>query len=110
MVAAALKSGAAILTAPVIATVKQVTDGEVTGTIDRDLLRMALTPQVARLDWLLSASTQSSVSATDESQGLERAGRPVTAVAGDATNVKITTTSDLIVAEALLAARHRAIR
>ena len=107
VVAAAKRFGAAILTTPVVATVKRTDGDRVTETIDRATLRLALTPQVARLDWLLQPLSDSDRPPTDESQRLERAGRIVHTVDGDPENLKITTASDLIVAEAILAARSQ---
>jgi len=46
-------------------------------------------------------------SLTDESSLVERLGEPVTIVEGSSRNVKITTRSDVILAEALLRAEIR---
>ena len=102
-IAAAIKTGAALLTAPVVSTIKRVGEGRVLATVPRDDLRAAATPQVARLDWLLA--TDPDDGSTDESQALERAGRPVAVVEGSPTNIKVTTRGDLEMVEALLRLR-----
>jgi 2-C-methyl-D-erythritol 4-phosphate cytidylyltransferase len=104
--AQARKDGAALLGVPVTDTVKQV-DGQrrVTATVSRQGLWLAQTPQVFRRDWLLAAYNDRGKlgkEVTDDAQLVEAAGHPVTMVEGSATNLKITTKADLILAEAIL--------
>jgi 2-C-methyl-D-erythritol 4-phosphate cytidylyltransferase/2-C-methyl-D-erythritol 2,4-cyclodiphosphate synthase len=99
VIEATLRHGAAIPVLEVLETVKEA-DGEgfVAGTVDRARLRLAQTPQGARTDWLeasLEAAFARGEEPTDEAQALERAGRRVALVAGDPTNLKITTPGDL---------------
>ena len=104
-VAAARSDGAAILVAPVTDTIKQVNNHSVIKTLDRAGLRRALTPQCFRYELLRQAYQRADVndpSLTDESALVERLGKPVTIVAGNSKNIKITTTEDLAIAEALL--------
>jgi 2-C-methyl-D-erythritol 4-phosphate cytidylyltransferase len=104
-VLAARASGAAILTAPVVDTIKETEDGKVAGTLDRARLRRALTPQCFRYELLRRAFEQSPEivkSATDESSLVERLGAQVSIVEGDARNIKITRPEDLAFAEILL--------
>jgi len=104
-IAAAQADGAAILVAPVTDTIKQVSDQTVVETLDRGALRRALTPQCFRFDLLRRAYERADIndpSLTDESALVEQLGHRVTAVEGSARNIKITTTDDLAVAEALL--------
>jgi len=106
VVAAAHADGAAILVAPVTDTIKQVNDRAVVKTLDREVLRRALTPQCFRYELLREAYQRADVndpSLTDESALVEQLGHRVTIVEGSARNIKITTAEDLVVAEALLA-------
>ena len=105
-IAAAQSDGAAILVAPVTDTIKQVVDGHVVETFDRDRVRRALTPQCFRYDVLRRAYEHTDVtdpSITDESVLVEKLGFPVSIVEGSPRNIKITTAEDLAIAEALLA-------
>ena len=110
-VAAAKSSGAAILVAPAIDTIKEVSNtGGVIRTIDRKQLRHALTPQCFRFDLLRRAFENIDVndaSITDESYLIEKLGERVSIVEGSARNIKITTKADLILAEAYLKAGER---
>lgn len=102
---AAEVSGAAILVAPIVDTVKETRDGSVVRTIPRARLRRALTPQCFRYSILRRAYEQVEVldpTLTDESALVERLGVPVTVVEGSSRNIKITRPEDLLVAEALL--------
>jgi 2-C-methyl-D-erythritol 4-phosphate cytidylyltransferase len=104
-VAAAQATGAAILAAPVVDTIKEVSDNRVVRSIDRKSLRHALTPQCFRYDVLRRAYESVDVndpSLTDESSLVERLGEPVAIVEGSSRNMKITTTADLVLAKALL--------
>jgi 2-C-methyl-D-erythritol 4-phosphate cytidylyltransferase len=98
------KAGAAVLTAPVTDTIKAVSGGEITRTIDRDSLRRALTPQCFRYEILKKAYEMADdiAAATDESYLVEKAGYPVTFVEGSAANIKITTPEDLALAGFLM--------
>jgi 2-C-methyl-D-erythritol 4-phosphate cytidylyltransferase len=105
VVAAAQTDGAAILVAPVTDTIKQVSDGRVVQTLDRGVLRRALTPQCFRYDVLREAYQAADVtdpSVTDESVLVEKLGIPVSIVEGSSRNIKITTAQDLAIAEAIL--------
>jgi 2-C-methyl-D-erythritol 4-phosphate cytidylyltransferase len=104
--AEAAKSGAALLGVPVADTVKQVSDkGKVTGTLPRQGLWLAQTPQVFRREVLLAAYADRGKLGqhiTDDAQLVEAAGHAVVMVEGASTNVKITTKADLHLAEAVL--------
>jgi len=106
-VAAAKADGAAILVAAVTDTIKQVVDEAVVKTLDRGVLRRALTPQCFRYELLREAYNHADVndpSLTDESALVEQLGKRVSIVEGSARNIKITTAEDLTIAEAILAA------
>ena len=105
-IAAAQTDGAAVLVAPVTDTIKQVSDGAVVKTLDRGLLRRALTPQCFQYELLRQAYQHADVndpSLTDESALVEQLGKSVSIVEGSARNIKITTAEDLAIAEAMLA-------
>ena len=104
-------SGAAILASPVSETVKEV-DGQrqVRGTVSRQGLWAAQTPQVFRRDWLIEAYARRAElgkDITDDAQLVEALGHPVHVVEGSPLNLKITTKSDLALAEAVLKSRPK---
>ncbi len=102
----AISSGACIPAIPVSDTVKEVLSGDIISkTLDRNLLYRAQTPQVFRLDLVLSAYSQAKKHgflATDEASVLENAGIPVFIVPGSFFNIKLTTQDDLVMARFLL--------
>ena len=102
------KTGAALLAQPVADTVKHCNDQhQVQATVARKGLWLAQTPQVFRRDWLVEAYAQRAKlgkDITDDAQLVEAAGHPVFVVEGAATNLKITTRHDLILADAILKA------
>lgn len=100
----ALKTGAAMLATPVAETIKRVEENVIVGTVPRDRLYLAQTPQVFRRDWLAEAyeKRDSSVAATDDSLLVEATGRSVAVVVGSSFNLKITTKEDLKLADAVL--------
>jgi 2-C-methyl-D-erythritol 4-phosphate cytidylyltransferase/2-C-methyl-D-erythritol 2,4-cyclodiphosphate synthase len=69
-------------------------------TLDRESIFLAQTPQAFRRDVLRDALSFDS-DATDEAALAERAGHQVRLVEGDASNIKITTPGDLVIAEAI---------
>ncbi len=92
---------------PVSDTIKLARDGTVTKTIDRTNLRAVQTPQAFRLGLLrrLHDSPEESLrAATDDASLLEREGGRIEIVAGEKTNIKLTSPEDLVFAEAILAA------
>jgi len=103
---AAAETGAALLAIPVKDTVKESGDGlRVTGTVARQHLWLAQTPQVARRDLLLAAfaaAERDGFAGTDEASLLERMGYEVRLVLGSERNLKITRPEDLSLAAALL--------
>ena len=112
---AAAKTGAAILACPVSATLKEVKDGVIIKTVDRTMLYEAQTPQVFEVK-LLKQSREKAESPkgadkantdkiTDDSQLVEALGHPVSIVQTDSSNIKITTTGDIAIAEAIIKSR-----
>jgi 2-C-methyl-D-erythritol 4-phosphate cytidylyltransferase len=80
----------------------------VDGTLDRDGLWRAATPQVFRFGVLLralEAALDAGRLPTDEAQAIEWSGQRPRLVAGRADNIKVTTADDLALAGAILAAR-----
>lgn len=102
--AAAQKDGAAILAAPVQATLKRADDkNRIAATVDREGLWEAQTPQVFRRQLLIEAyAKRGRDPVTDDAQLVERLGKPVTIVPCSALNIKITTRDDLKLAEQVL--------
>src|SRR4051812_22126660 len=102
--AAAEREGAAILAAPVQATLKRADQNKhITATVDRESLWEAQTPQVFRRDLLIEAyAKRGREPVTDDAQLIERLGKPVTIVPCSALNIKITSRDDLKLAEQVL--------
>jgi 2-C-methyl-D-erythritol 4-phosphate cytidylyltransferase len=104
-VKAAQANDAAILTAEVTDTIKEIGNGFVERTLPRAVLRRALTPQCFRFELLRRAYEQVDVldpELTDESSLVERLGVKVTTVEGSSRNIKITGPEDLALGEVLL--------
>ena len=109
VVAAARKEGAAIIALPTRDTVKQVRmDGMIERTVDRTPLWLAQTPQAFRRDWIETAHRKAhaeGVRATDDASLVEWLGYSVAVVEGSGENIKVTRPEDLVIGEAILAAR-----
>jgi 2-C-methyl-D-erythritol 4-phosphate cytidylyltransferase len=103
----AAHSGAAIVGIVPVDTVKQVQRHVVRGTLNRDRLVLAQTPQVFRAELLRQAfqkAREDGFVGTDESSLVERLEQvEVTVVAGSDRNIKITRPSDIDLAELFLA-------
>jgi len=98
--------GACIVATPIKETIKRVDRSHsIDETVDRTHLWGAKTPQSFRKSVLLEAmqkATEDNFIGTDESSLVERLGVRVRIIEGDDRNIKITTPSDLKVAEAIL--------
>jgi 2-C-methyl-D-erythritol 4-phosphate cytidylyltransferase len=117
--AAAARTGAAMLAAPVVATIKKVKDGVIEKTVDRAGLYEAQTPQVFKKELLKKAyaelskldktkiSVDSTGSPRDDAQLVEALGEKVAIVETDSSNIKITTPSDIAIAEAIIKSRPK---
>jgi 2-C-methyl-D-erythritol 4-phosphate cytidylyltransferase/2-C-methyl-D-erythritol 2,4-cyclodiphosphate synthase len=101
---AAAAFGAAIAALPARDTVKRADrDRIVVGTLPRDEIYLAQTPQAFRTSVLRDAlALATGAEATDEAALAEQAGHRVHLVDGDPRNMKITTPDDLAMAEAQL--------
>jgi 2-C-methyl-D-erythritol 4-phosphate cytidylyltransferase len=109
--AKAEKTGAALLAAPVTDTLKRVDAQHVIqGTMPRQGLWLAQTPQVFRRDWLEEAyknRAKAGQEITDDAQLVEAAGHKVHVVEGPPSNIKITSKGDVALAEAVLKSRPK---
>jgi 2-C-methyl-D-erythritol 4-phosphate cytidylyltransferase len=109
VIAGARRGGAALCAVPVSDTIKRVEDnGLVRGTVSREGLWLAQTPQAFELELLRRAHAATDIDATDDAALVELIGAPVLVVPGSAANLKVTLLADLQLAEALLAALQQA--
>ena len=98
------ETGAAILVAPLVGTIKRVGDKQIEETVPRAGLFEAQTPQVFRKQLLIDAyaALDDSTPPTDDAEVVERTGQPVSIVETDRRNIKITTKSDMTLASVIL--------
>jgi 2-C-methyl-D-erythritol 4-phosphate cytidylyltransferase len=119
VIAAAAKTGAAILAAPIVATIKETKDSTIVKTVERAGLYEAQTPQVFEASLLKEAYKnlknldnglghplrESKIS--DDAQLIEALGHKISIVETDSSNIKITRQSDIAIAEAILKSRPK---
>ena len=101
VVECASKSGSAI---PVVRAVDsyRAVEGNESKIIDRTPLRIVQTPQIFAAPILRAAyDTPFRADFTDDASVVEFSGEKVTLCKGEYTNIKITTPSDLVIAEAI---------
>ncbi|MEM7775083.1 MAG: bifunctional 2-C-methyl-D-erythritol 4-phosphate cytidylyltransferase/2-C-methyl-D-erythritol 2,4-cyclodiphosphate synthase [Pseudomonadota bacterium] len=107
-IAAAKKTGGAIVAIPLADTLKRADAGNhVIETLPRDGLWRAATPQAFRYEDILAAHAEAAnvdVAFTDDAAVAEHAGLPVSLVPGRPENFKLTTREDLAMAEERLKA------
>ena len=106
---AARRHGAAIAAVPASDTVKQAEDQKVVATLERETIWLAQTPQAFHVNLLRRAYEKAAsdcIVFTDDAALVERIGVSVHLVRSSAENIKVTTPSDLVVAEAILAQRE----
>lgn len=99
--------GACVAAVPVIDTIKSTCEGAVAATVDRTSLYSIQTPQTFRADLIRRAYDRACADgfyATDDAALVERLGESVAIVPGSYENIKITTPSDLAIAESRLGA------
>ena len=90
---------------PVVAPIDsyRIVEGDNSRIIDRSALRMVQTPQLFQAEALRKAYEQPfSSTFTDDASVMEAAGHKVTLVEGERENIKITTPSDMLIAEAII--------
>ncbi|MFH2011382.1 MAG: 2-C-methyl-D-erythritol 4-phosphate cytidylyltransferase [Pseudomonadota bacterium] len=96
---------ATVVAIPAKETIKAVSpDREIIETLDRNKLWLAQTPQTFKYDIIMSAyknAYKNNIYGTDDSSLVELLGIKVKIIIGSYENIKITTTEDLIIAEAL---------
>ncbi len=81
----------------------RIIEGDNSHIIDRSTLRMIQTPQVFSAELLRNAYKQPfSTTFTDDASVVEVAGEKITLIEGERENIKITTPSDMIIAEAII--------
>lgn len=110
-ITAASEGRSVIAAIPVTDTIKEVDEGgRVTGTPDRRGLWTAQTPQAFPAGVLRDAyarALEERINATDDAALVARYGITVTVVEGAAENIKVTSSADLAIAEALFAQRSQ---
>ncbi|HTS68359.1 MAG TPA: 2-C-methyl-D-erythritol 4-phosphate cytidylyltransferase [Terriglobia bacterium] len=113
VVEAARREGAVILAIPSIDTVKKVERQTITGTIPRERIVLAQTPQAFRFNILRQAFDRALAEGyygTDESSLVEREGFDVTVLMGSDRNIKITKPSDLPLARLFIAQERERVQ
>ena len=99
----ARETGAVVAAVPVTDTIKVADDSRVVlGTPPRRNLWAIQTPQVFRSDIITKAYREAKGEVTDDASLVEALGCKVKLYQGESANIKITTPSDLILAEVLL--------
>ena len=98
------ETGAACLVGKVVDTIKEIKDGKIVKTINREHLRRALTPQCFRYEILKRAFAENEIGeiVTDECFLVEKLGVEISIIEGSAKNIKITAPEDFLLAENLL--------
>jgi len=91
--------------APVVDTIRELSEDGGSRTVDRSRLRAVQTPQGFARDVLRRAHAAGDQAATDDAGMVEALGLPVRLVPGHPRAFKVTTALDLVLAEALLAGR-----
>ena len=100
------RSDGALAAVPVADTLKRLDGRTIAATVAREGLWQAQTPQAFRRKILVQAHDRAVIerwTATDDAELVERSGGRVEVVESSAGNLKITTPSDLEIAEALVA-------
>ena len=111
VLAAAIESGAAIPGLPPRDAVKRVEGGRLVESLERSRLVLAQTPQGFAYQLFERAhfeAADAGVVGDDDGQLVAASGHPVTVVEGEPTNIKLTTSEDLPVLQALIREREAA--
>jgi len=108
------KFGACIPALPVPDTLKRVdAAGLVEGTVSRDAIRLAQTPQAFQYDLIRRAhahALRKGLTGTDDASLVEALGEKVAVVDGSSLNIKITHSGDLLLAEAICRSESDGLR
>ena len=107
LIAATREHGACVPALPVVDTIRQ---GELgypvdDAVIDRSRLLRMQTPQGFNRELILSALSDSDANITDDAAAVLARGVPVWTIAGEETNIKVTTREDLALAEMIIASK-----
>lgn len=103
----ARSEGAAMLASPIVGTVKRVRENRIVETVPREELWEAQTPQVFRREIIKTAfNRRGDSNPTDDAALVEQIGFSVFVVSSDRWNIKITTQTDLTLAELILSAQN----
>ena len=97
-----------VLEASENASLIAIHDGVAVSTPDRDTVALIQTPQVFDADLIRNALTKAvrnDLRITDDCSAVEAMGAKVTVVAGEQTNIKLTSEADVYIAEKILADR-----
>jgi 2-C-methyl-D-erythritol 4-phosphate cytidylyltransferase len=92
---------------PVHETVKEISGGDVTRTLDRERLALSQTPQLFKTGVLGAAHEQAAsegFQATDDAQLVEHSGGRIATVPGSRRNIKLTYPEDFEIAEQMVRA------
>ena len=97
-----MEAGAAAAAVPVKDTIKLASDaGLITETLQRDKLWAAQTPQIFKFDIVTEAYSKLTTEVTDDAAAVERLGYKVKLYMGAYDNIKVATSEDLALAEAI---------
>jgi 2-C-methyl-D-erythritol 4-phosphate cytidylyltransferase len=98
-----------LLAVPLADTLKRGEEGRVGITLDRASMWCAQTPQLFRVGSLRAALSGALDAVTDESSAMEQTGHAPRLVMGGASNLKVTTAEDLVLARAILGEQGRLV-
>lgn len=99
------KNNAVICGVHVKDTIKEVSEGKVSNTMPREKLIVVHTPQAFEYNLIMKAhdeAVKNDLNVTDDASMVEEVGGEVKVVKSNYDNIKITTTEDLIIAEAII--------
>jgi len=100
LIEATYKHGACVPALPVVDTIRQ---GMLDHPLEADTVRSRLlrmqTPQGFNRDLIMEALSESDADVTDDAAAVLARGEPVWTIAGEETNIKVTTKEDLLIAE-----------
>lgn len=105
----AMRDTAAAPALPVTDSIKRVKNGRMVEDIKRDTIVAVQTPQSFDIDLIRAALKKAiteGVAITDDCGAAELIGQPTTIVKGDPNNIKLTTRSDILLAEKIVKGRN----
>ena len=107
LIAATREHGACVPALPVVDTIRQGTLDHTleAATVDRSRLLRMQTPQGFSRELILRALSETNDDVTDDAAAVLACGTQVWTVAGEETNIKVTTKDDLLLAEMIVAGR-----